>query len=414
MSHVKSIRRLYFGAGRRLVALRHSLSSLARPLGSTPWPKNLSFPLTAQCNYRCGFCEIVGVNGLLRSQGLPYNANPMTAEHFRPFSPLIQVANSIDFGGMTGLGEPLLSPHRESVIRAIRDLNRAAMLCLTTNASLLKPEVSDLLARNAPLHVTFSLHAASPEVYGRMMGPHFEHVIKNIRYFCRKTRTMSGVRTRINFGFGKFNYMDAEAIVLLAQDLGIDAVNMYPYYKSPNRFVEDMSLYSDPELANRTLDAAYQMARQTGQRMIPPQPAYLQPNAARPTPGQSYTGGCRLPFENFILKSAPLLKDRTAFCVCNRIVLFTCRLDKELPFEDIVWMWNHPALNALRFPQGRVPEICRFCKSPDTSWLRSLDQEEYKRRRDQGVREHLARYQDDKISPSQSIELLSENIFSID
>jgi MoaA/NifB/PqqE/SkfB family radical SAM enzyme len=412
---INLISNVYLGVGRRLVVLRRSFQSLTHPLGSAPWPKNIAFPLTGQCNYRCGFCEIVGVSGLLKSQGLPYNANLMTAEYLQPFSPLIQMAHSIDFGGMTGLGEPLLSPHIESIVRAIRDLNRTVTLCLTTNASLLTPEVSDLLVRNAPLHMTFSLHAASAEVYGKMMGPRFEQVIANIEYFCRKAQTTPGMRTTINFGFGKLNYMDAETIVSLAHDLGVDAVNIYPYYKSPNKFVEDMSLYSDPERANRTLTAAYRMAGQLGQCMFPPQPAYLRPDAARPTPGQScYTGGCRLPFENYILKSAPSLKDRIAFCVCNRITLFTCCLDRELPFEDILWMWNHPALNDLRFPKGHVPEICRFCRSPETPWLRSLDQEEYKRRRDRAVREHLAMYQSDKIAPNQSIELLSENIFSID
>lgn len=410
-----SLRQYLDIAGRRSQSwARRSYYAFVYRGGKASWPRFLAFPLTAQCNYRCGFCEIIGTEHALKAKGLPYHANPMTVEHIQPLDLFVRGVDAVDFGGLTGLGEPLLSPHLMPIIHKIRQLGRTATLRVTTNGYLLKPEVADALIQQSPLSVTFSLHAASAQVYSQNMGKHFDQVVENIRYFCRQASRVSNASTAINFGLGKFNYMDADKIITLAKDLGIGIVCIYPYYKSPNKFMEDVSLYSDPDLANRALDAAYRLARQVGQPVSPSQPAYLRPDMARPTGASTYRGGCFLPFENFILKSVPQIKDRMGFCVCNRIVLFTLRMDQEVTFDDILWMWNHPALNALRFPQEHVPEICQFCKSPATSWLRSLDQDAYKRQRDQAVQEHLARYQADKFSPSQSIELLSGNIFSVD
>lgn len=376
-------------------------------------PKLVSLPVIAQCNYRCSFCEINGVDGYLKTIGKKYQRNQMSVEQVLQFEKYIKRAQDIDIGGQTALGEPFLAGNFIDILKTVRKLNRRAVFHITTNGRLMTPDVVDVLLQNGPLYITFSLHAATEEVYSKVMGNGFEKVIQNIRYFSQKAAGRYNISSAFNFGLGKFNYQDAEKIVSLAKELNIRSVHMYPYYKSPNKFMEDVSLYANPDLANQALEAAYKLAMQIGQKMSPDQPAYIQNYDELNQKESTYEGGCRYPYENLIMKSTPTLENKISFGVCNRIVLFVAGLNMEITPSDLNWMWHHPALEALRHSE-EIPAICKFCKSPSTASLRSLDYEEYKRRRDVAVKEHLSKWQSDKFSPSGGIELLAENIFSLE
>ncbi len=376
-------------------------------------PSLVSLPVIAQCNYRCNFCEINGVDQHLKVIGAKYQRNQMSTAQVMQFRKAIRHARDIDFGGLTALGEPFLAANFKDIIRAIRKINRRAVIQITTNARLMNAEMADFLLENSPIYITFSLHAATEDVYSKVMSNGFNIVIQNIRYFSLKAARRHNAGTAINFGLGKFNYMDAEKIVRLAKELNIRTLHMYPYYKSPNKYVEDISLYNNPDLANQALDAAYKTAREIGQKMQPAIPSYLHPVQELKFSGSAYTGGCVLPYENLNMKSTPTLENQISFGVCNRIVLFTATLEKEITPGDYEWMWKHPAMNALRSSK-EIPEICKLCKNPATPAMRSLRHEEYKRLRDDAVKKHLSKWQDDRVSPSGSIELLSENIFSLE
>ncbi len=382
-------------------------------IGNAPLPEMIALPLTAQCNYRCSFCEIVGVTRMLKDEQRTYFPNTLTVEHVRIFRGFIKQARKVNFGGMTGLGEPLLSPYFQEIIWDTRRSNPTTRISLSSNARLLTPALTDSLLKAAPLRLTFSIHAASEGAYKKVMGAGYTAVMENLRYFCHQAQSFQNIKTTINFGLGKWNHTDAEAIVLLAKELGINTVFMYPYYKSPNAFMEDVSLYSSPEIANSALDAAYRTAQKIGQRMAPPHPHYLGQEENPSRVAQVYQGGCQIPFTHFLLQSVPFDKNKVACCVCNRIVPFLIDLDQDVRHADLLWMWNHPVLKALRFPHTHIPEICLFCKDPGTPRLRSLHHDEYKIRRDRVVQEHLSRFQEFPVSPNRSITLLSENIFSI-
>lgn len=382
-------------------------------IGVAGLPKLVSLPVIAQCNYRCSFCEINGVDGYLKTIGKKYQRNQMSVEQVLQFEKQIRHAKDIDFGGQTALGEPFLSSNFIDVLKAVRKLNRRAVVRITTNGRLMTPDIVDVLLQNGPLYITFSLHAATEEVYSKVMGNGFDKVIQNIRYFSQKAAGRHNISSVFNYGLGKFNYQDADKIVSLARELNIRTVHMYPYYKSPNKFMDDVSLYANPDLANHALESAYKLAAKLGQKMSPEQPAYIQPYEEISEKESTYMGGCRAPYEDLIMKSTPTLENKISFGVCNRIVLFVAELNMEIDPSDMKWMWHHPALEALRH-SDEIPSICKFCKNPSTASLRSLDYEEYKRRRDAAVKEHLSKWQTDKVSPSGSIELLAENIFSLE
>tara|TARA_Y100000310_G_scaffold302496_1_gene339881 strand:+ start:269 stop:1453 length:1185 start_codon:yes stop_codon:yes gene_type:complete len=379
-------------------------------------PKYLAFPIIAQCNYRCNFCEINGVDKKLKENKLRYQKNVMTSEQIEEFRSMIASTNMINIGGRTGSGEPTFSPEFDNIVTKIRSINKYVTIDFSTNGLLLTKERTDFLIKHAPVAITFSIHAASRETYSKVMGTKpekYDQVIENIRYF---TQQAAGKRvlTRFNFGIGKENYEDAEELIYLAKSLNINVVQAYLYYKSPNKFVEDVSLYSVPELANEALRKAYQAAQRVRQPMEPPTPNYLKSEEA--AKGEDYAGGCPEPFTYFIMKSDPFRRDNAGFAVCNRITVGNIDLTK-VKEEDLYWAWYHPVINQLRFPNPtNLPPICKFCKEPNMARLRSLDYEEYKKRRDEAARETLKPFQADsyKKSPTGAIEILSENIFSMD
>ena len=376
-------------------------------------PKLVSLPVIAGCNYRCNFCEINGVDGYLKSVGEKYQRNQMSVEQVLKFKEFITNARDIDFGGLTALGEPFLSTNIIEIIKTIREINKQAILLITTNGRLLTPAIADQLLKYAPLYITFSLHAATEETYSKVMGSGFETVVENIRYLNSKAATLYNFGSSINFCLGRFNYQDAEKIVFLAKELKIRAVHMYPYYKSTNKFMDDVSLYANPDTANQALDAAYKLANQIGQKLVPAQPLYIHNFSKLTDTGSTYAGGCKSPYNDLIMKSTPTMENKISFGVCNRIVLFTSDYKQEITSADLNWMWHHPAMEALRHAE-EIPMICKFCKNPSTAALRSLDHNEYKTRRDAAVKDHLSKWQSDRISPSGSIELLAENIFSLE
>jgi len=382
---------------------------------SAPPPSIISLPIIAQCNHRCQFCEINGVEAKLKQFGRKYQANILTLSQIKLFSHFIARADFVDFGDLTALGEPLLSPNFKKIIKYVRKINKFATINITTNASFLSLDLTKLLVKQEPLNITFSLHAVSENIYEKLMGRDCKQVIKNIIHFCETAKKHQRIKTEINFGLGKHNFADAEKILIFAKKHGINTIHIYPYYKSPNRLVKDVSLYSNSKLANATLERIYKKAKKIGQKLYPPRPAYIKTTIKTISSKKSaYKESCSAPFNYFILKSDPFNKDKIALSICNRIVPFHVDLSKNITEEDLNWAWNHPVFKELRLVDKKnMPVICQFCKDPQTPHLRSLDYKSYKRKRDKLVKETLQKWKSVKFSPNHSIKLLSKNIFSI-
>lgn len=400
--------------------LRRAVRAVARAIAArlyvatggrspAPAPSIVSIPLTASCNKRCNFCEINGVERQLKNEGMTYEVNVLKMEDLACFEPVIRGARTVDFGGLSYLGEPMVSPRFVDAVWYVRRINPSAIIAVTTNATLLTPPVAATLVRHAPVHLTFSIHAATPETYALVMGNGFDRVVKNLEHLAALRRTAAKpVATAINFGVGKHNYKDALAMVDRARAWDIDVLNVYPYYRSPNRYQEDVSLYDNPGLANKVLADVYDLAAALGQRMQPEQPALFR-TAGDAEPGEPAAGTCPAPLTNFLLKSAPALPGVVSFAACNRIVLFDIDLVKLPTPADLAWMWTHDILKAMRLSADRAMAICKLCRDPATARLRSVDHDEYKRRRDEAVAQDLARFAHDAVSPSGAIRLLAKN-----
>ena len=387
-------------------------------------PNFVAIPITSACNYRCNFCELSGVADKLKKEKRKYQNNSISLSNIKEFEPMIKTAQVVNLGGRTGPGEPLFAKNFDESVREIRRINPEVVVDLTTNGALLSKDRTDFLTSMAPIAVTFSIHAATPETYSSIMGTSeitFQKVVDNIVYFCQSA-VGKQVQISFNFGFGKKNYQDTESIIMFAKQLGVHFVTVFPYYKSSNKFMEDVSLYGDIDLANETIKKAYDLASKIGQRLNPAEPNLLKDNWGIKNDEQlklekmTYAGGCQEPFSSFLMKSDMYHPKKAGFCVCNRIILAHVDLD-SFTSDDLYWAWHHPIVNELRLPNpSDLPPICKFCKDPETPIIRNLNHDEYKRRRDKACHETLKKYQSEalKKSPSGAIEILEENIFSVD
>jgi len=355
---------------------------------------------------------------MLKRTGRKYPKNTVSLACLKEFEPLIKTARVVNLGGRTGPGEPLLAKNFEETIREIRRINPRAVIDLTTNGSLLTDEITQMLVSVAPVAITFSMHGATTESYSDVMNTKpemFEKVVNNITNFCNQARGKQ-IQTNINFGFGRKNYQDTEDVITWAAQTGISSVTVFPYYKSPNSFMEDVSLYDDIDLANETLRKSYELAKRLKVQLIPPEPNFLKEREEAKLNAVEYVGGCQEPLASFLMKGDMYHKDKAGFCVCNRIMISHVDLSK-VTSDDLYWMWYHPVANSLRLPNPRkLPPICKFCKDPETPIIRTLDHEEYKKRRDQACIDTLAPYQTEELqsSPTGAITLLDKNVFSVD
>jgi MoaA/NifB/PqqE/SkfB family radical SAM enzyme len=400
-------------ASSRLRKYRINLYTKTNGILGNAFPTLIALPITAQCNFRCNFCEIIGAERKI-SEGLgKYHSNMFTQEIIQQFEPIIRNVQIINFGGLTYVGEPLLSPYFKDIVAWLRNINKVAMISITTNGFLLNDTLSDFLIEQAPLSIDFSIHAFNKEIYEKVMGRGNTITIKNITNFCKKIKGNSKINTSINFGLGRHNIGEGEEIIEFAKEQEIDSVNIYLYYKSPNAYMEDISLYSNPELANNVLVKLYAKAKEIGQKLEPSLPLYIkQAGDISPVKEVNHNIGCPLAFDNFIMKSDPFHNDRVGLCVCNRIVPFHVNISKKITDADLKWVWKHPIFKAMRLRDTYL-EICRFCQAPETPALRSLNYEQYKLNRDEAIRNDLNKFKNEKYSPNKSIELLEDNIHSI-
>jgi len=127
------------------------------------------------CNARCVMCP--------RSE----MTRPKTIMHDTHFDYLL--AQVVQLGAeavaIFGFGEPLLDNHIAFKVHLASEYNLETHI--TTNASLLGPEMTDALLTSGLSHIRFSIHALSPATYANVhRGLDWFTVIENMEYFRKQ------------------------------------------------------------------------------------------------------------------------------------------------------------------------------------------------------------------------------------
>ncbi len=178
----------------------------------TPPLNMLYFYLTEGCNLACRHCWLAPRFDAIgnRSITLPVKL----------FETAIREAKPLGLGGvkLTG-GEPLLHPHFTHLLEIIRreDLS----LTVETNGLLCTPEIAAEIAKSSNRFVSVSIDGSNAETHEWVRGVpgSFEAARQAVRNLVA-----AGVRTQIIFTVMRNNFDQIDAIVHMAEELGVESV----------------------------------------------------------------------------------------------------------------------------------------------------------------------------------------------
>ncbi len=166
-----------FGRGRGLI----KFLPLATPL-------KVHIDPASSCNFRCFFCPQVNPQSL-KEAGFKFTS--MSLEHYRGiidgFKAFPDKVQELMVGNY---GEPLLNPQVGEMIAYAKESGTVREVTLITNASLLKGERLEKLAKSGVDKVRISIEALSDEGYYETTKVHqsFEEIVSNLIAFKRSVR----------------------------------------------------------------------------------------------------------------------------------------------------------------------------------------------------------------------------------
>ena len=167
-------------------------------------PVNLTWEVTQACNLRCSHC--------LSSSGDPAKNELSTAEALDLVEQLHTAGVfQINFGG----GEPFIRPDFEAILAACHA--RRIMTCISTNGTLITPELVARLAPNRLVAIQVSLDGAKRETCDAVRGAGvFDDAIRAVKLLAA-----TSIPTSINTVLTTYNASEIPAMHELACSLGV-------------------------------------------------------------------------------------------------------------------------------------------------------------------------------------------------
>lgn len=163
---------------------------------------------------------------------------------------------------LTG-GEPMLRPDFAEIYRACAE--RAFLLTVNTNGTLLTPALLDLFREHPPLRLNVSLYGMSAAVYASLCGDGamFARVTENLRALHE-----AGIPLQINFTATRENRKELPAVKAFADELGAElhyTAYSFPQVRTVSARSEAFPRFSPEEAAAAT--AEYALLTQPHERL---------------------------------------------------------------------------------------------------------------------------------------------------
>ncbi|MBN2714474.1 MAG: radical SAM protein [Deltaproteobacteria bacterium] len=193
------------------------------------FPKILSFTITNACNLRCRMCAQWSEDGYVTTGVKPAKPSMQTDDWKR----LVDEAtpHGIDLIIVRG-GEPFLHSGIIDLLEHIR--SKDIFIAVDTNGTVLEKYVDDLV-RIGNMHITFSVDGPK-DVHDKVRQSEgsFLKIKENVRRLLdaeqRHDTTLSkGICCTVS----RYNYQSIGDMPDVARELGIDTVNLVPYYYVP-------------------------------------------------------------------------------------------------------------------------------------------------------------------------------------
>lgn len=173
------------------------------------FPVDVSIPLIDGCNYKCVFCSY-------------WDAKPrfLTMDELESYGELFQYTAS---AGINPAGEPFMHPQIELILKRMRKMtDHRCQIYTLTNGLLIQNKIPSILDNLTTL--TFSINAATKEVYAEIMGTNqknFTKVLQNIKELIRQRDALgSNLRVCTTYAVTQTNIADIPKFVKLVEELG--------------------------------------------------------------------------------------------------------------------------------------------------------------------------------------------------
>jgi radical SAM protein with 4Fe4S-binding SPASM domain len=226
-----------------------------------PHPNSLILEVTNHCQLKCITCAREYEFGKNMDRG---HMDIKAAQKFVRENHIF-----LDKIGLTGLGEPLIYPHLDELIKYIRTLNNGISIFISTNAQLARtPEIIDNLADDVDT-LQISIDGIG-EVFEKIRkGANFGSYLKNLEAISQIS-VGRRLDIKLNMVVLKENYLQLKEIVSLARDLNIPEI----YLNTMNLVATDWDLayygfYSSEKL-KKELQEVISIARQNKVHIIYP------------------------------------------------------------------------------------------------------------------------------------------------
>jgi MoaA/NifB/PqqE/SkfB family radical SAM enzyme len=177
-------------------------------------PRSVQVEVTGACNLACAMCLVSYRPRIGRQTG---------AMCFHTFRSVVDALPNLERLTLQGLGEPLLAPDLERMVRYAA--GRGAAVGFNSNGMLLTPERSRRLVRAGLSWLHVSLDGATRETYESIRhGADFELVCEHVASLVRVRGQLGVGRPRISLVFVAMrrNVDELPDLVGLAHALGVD------------------------------------------------------------------------------------------------------------------------------------------------------------------------------------------------
>lgn len=325
-----------------VTALRHVESRKA------PYPQQLILDWTDYCNAKCFFCYREKYEKQIGGKG-----------EFIPFAKLKKLERALShvkvFGISSGIGEPLLHPELEEILRWLYDINPAILIRTTTNGTALTASKAPLFAGHIDW-ISVSLNAANGEAHMRDMFPHlakrgidaqqrWELHLRHLREFIAALPLEDRPRIRFQMVAHRYNVKDIPEFVRVVHSVGGShavITNIAAHAETV-----DWSLYWIKDLYNDCIEEACEVGTRLGVKVD----AVRFYTSIKPVLDLDEV--CHDPTDNAYISRASV---GAPCCQWAEAGIPTDVYDDDEGFDRY---WNHDILHRLR--QKRNFQSCQVC-----------------------------------------------------
>jgi MoaA/NifB/PqqE/SkfB family radical SAM enzyme len=183
--------------------------------------------VAARCNLRCQMCPIT-----VDPRYDPHSGNPplLSRELFARLEPLIPTLQRVY---LMGLGEPFLN--RDLVDYAERLAGAGVEVWITTNATLVREEQAEALARAGVARITVSIDGATAATYERIRRRgKFGDLLRGLRALGAVRRRHGRPQLLLNMVAMAGNLHELPAMIDLCAEVGGDGVHLEGLYEWPS------------------------------------------------------------------------------------------------------------------------------------------------------------------------------------